>query len=241
MQMQMFLLLLFSLLYSSSLGFVPTASPSLPTVIGAPVTWPPGAYTFTGPLIVLSTLTLSGQTSISAPSVTVAAGGVISGVGGGFAAKTGPCWLGGPFAYSGEGGSHAGCQARNFFGQGCPSNRTALYGDAFWPMAMGCGGAPGTYSASCAVAGAGGAALLLNVSGTLTVNGSISVDGAAGGAGGSACYEVSHCISRARDAAFSLERSPHSSRLHSSFAPPRRLAEALADRFSSSQTGWDSA
>ncbi|HPO12439.1 MAG TPA: right-handed parallel beta-helix repeat-containing protein [Candidatus Hydrogenedentes bacterium] len=134
--------------------------------ITANTSWPEGAYTH-GNITVRSgvTLTLNGVTQITATNITVETGAVISADGTGYGIS------GGPGGTTNGGGTHGG------FGG---LNPNATYGSAVAPVDMGSGGEDAQ----------GGGAIRLDVTGTLTVSGSISANGNSvatygGGAGGS--------------------------------------------------------
>ncbi len=105
--------------------------------------------------------------TLQAGSVQVDAGSSINADGQGYAQNKGP----GGSAYSGGGGSYGG------IGGGNNADPSLTYGSAAMPVDLG----SGSY-------GAGGGAIRLNVGGTLTINGTISANGAnvipgGGGAG----------------------------------------------------------
>ena len=186
---------------SASPSLTPSATPSasvaaspVATTISAPTSMF-GVYNYPGPLTVSAWINVTGLVTITATNIVVTASGGFFGVGGGWppgaapgaaaggAEPVGPCWLNNGFAYFGEGGAHGGCTAVSSSGTGCPSAHVTTYGSAFSPVALGCGGAPGQYSAACPPGGAGGAALRLIASVSLIVNGTILMDGASGAAG----------------------------------------------------------
>ncbi|WP_413575731.1 hypothetical protein ACLVWU_15340 [Bdellovibrio sp. HCB290] len=153
------------------------------TITGA-VTLNPGTYTFTT-LIVSSgrTLTIQGDTTagtgviINAGTVTVT--GTINGDGAGFTGTLGPS----PGPQSTSGGCHGGFGGVDDSVVGC-----GVYGDPISPVTL---GSPGGMASS---SGSGGGAIKFDVSGTMTVTGTISMNGTdssaagvkgGGGAGGS--------------------------------------------------------
>ncbi|WP_413585216.1 hypothetical protein [Bdellovibrio sp. HCB274] len=157
------------------------------TITGA-VTLNPGTYTFTT-LIVNSTLTINGDTTtnsgviIIADTITVGSSGSINANGKGYAGNAGI----GKGAES-MGGCHGG-----FGGYGEELGAFCTpYAVSLEPTTLGSGGGIG-YAGN--TPGAGGGAIKLQVSGTLTVTGNISANGtnpsgssgtmAGGGAGGS--------------------------------------------------------
>ena len=122
---------------------------------------------------------LTGQATIEVPSMTVAAGGVVSMDGRGYALGTG---TGGGQA-SGTvagGGGHGG------YGGGDLSGGGTAYDSIVDPTAEGSGGA--NSSDKTQPGGAGGGVLTLDVTGNLIVNGRVSANGVSGGinAGGGA-------------------------------------------------------
>ncbi len=137
--------------------------------ITANTSWPEGVYTY-GNITVRTgaTLTLNGVTQITATNITVETGAAISANGTGYAANEGPGAANGDRA----GGSHAGIGG---------NSASAPYGSAVAPVEKGSGG----------TGSAGGGAIRMIISGTLTVEGTISANGAqppadrGAGAGGS--------------------------------------------------------
>lgn len=106
--------------------------------------------------------------------VTIEKGGLIYGVGGGFAVNQGP----GAASAIGFGGSHAGCGGQG----GCstpPASSSAAYGSFLAPTAPGSGG-----SGPNGCAGSGGAAVRLHAGGTFAFDGRIDVSGASAASGG---------------------------------------------------------
>jgi hypothetical protein len=102
--------------------------------------------------------------TLNATNVTVEAGSNITADGEGYVNGSGPGYTGQGAAHGGRGDSSGG----GFSGQ-------PTYGDAFEPVALGGGGS--VFNAGSL----GGGAIRLIVGGTLTVDGSISADGVAGG------------------------------------------------------------
>ncbi|MBI5036176.1 hypothetical protein HZC09_02425 [Candidatus Micrarchaeota archaeon] len=139
--------------------------------------------------------------NVSAANLTVAAGSYISasavGYGGGVNANgsgpgrgtTGDC-RGGGGGHGGAGGAAVGTGA---FGG-------SVYGSSVAPLDLGSGGAGALSSCSVdVVGGAGGGAVFLNVSGTFTLNGVVTADGAAsgsnsGGGSGGSIYVVTSTL-----------------------------------------------
>ncbi len=115
---------------------------------------------------------------IIATIVTIDAGSALSATGEGYAATLGPA-PGGSASYGSAGGAHAGAGGHGAAGAGA---QTATYGSAACPTTLGSGGG------NSAEGGDGGGAIWLEVSDTLSVNGSLSVDGetATGRGGGAA-------------------------------------------------------
>lgn len=121
--------------------------------------------------------------TIRAANVTIASGAKIHADGLGFAGGAGPGK--GEAGCGMTGGSHGGWAATN--GGAIP----ATYGSGANPVALGSGGGSSGGCGGNGGPGAGGGAILLNLSGTLTVNGTLSANGAnytgsysGGGSGG---------------------------------------------------------
>jgi len=183
----------FSILPGSTISYnaVTVAAGGVLTIGGGSQVAVANALTVTGTVVVQSannaaqvngSWTGAGVT-ISAANVQVEASGAISADGQGYVANAGP---GGSPGGSSDGGSYGGLGGLGN-GNTAPG---AIYGSSTTPTDLGSGGG----SRCCdAVAGAGGGALRLIVSGTLTDNGTISATGggvntnyqAGGGAGGS--------------------------------------------------------
>jgi RHS repeat-associated protein len=193
------------LLLLASNGFGQSSTPSGDVIVSSNTTWSAGTYQLTsltvnsGAVFTIgggSTLNVSGaitvtgssaivlqSTNISAlvngvwagagvtlnaASVEVDASSSINADGQGYALNAGP---GGAPLGSGVGGSYGGV--------GAGGGAAAVYGSSTAPADLGSGG--GCASSGCGAAGAGGGAILLNVSGTLTDNGIISANGGAAG------------------------------------------------------------
>ncbi|MEK2687495.1 hypothetical protein [Bdellovibrio sp. GT3] len=141
------------------------------TITGS-VTLTPGTYTFTTLIVNSSrTLTIQGDTAagtgviINANTVTVS--GTITGDGAGYTTTPAPgAGVAAPTGSGAGGGCHGG------FG-GFPSvvDTCDLYGDPLYPTTL---GSPGKANSS---AGAGGGAIKFDVSGTMTVTGTIRMNG----------------------------------------------------------------
>jgi len=144
---------------------------------------PAGSYDYDAVTVTNNAiLTLTGEVTINAASITVDTGAQISGDGKGYAADQGPGvgFFDGDY---GSGGGHGG--AGGVSNQ--PESVAGIVNDSgITPVLMGSGGGGVN-------AGAGGGAITLNVTGTLANNGRITVNGAnagtlsmhGGGAGGS--------------------------------------------------------
>jgi len=159
------------------------------------------AFTVTGTVVVQSTNNLGqiGNTwlgsgvTIHAVAVQVDATGSITADGQGYAVSAGP---GGAPANTSAGGSYGGLGGVGF----ALANPSPTYGSATAPIDLGSGG--GTRCCN-AVGGAGGGAVRLLVTGTLTNNGIISANGvaaygglgsAAGGGAGGSVYVVANTL-----------------------------------------------
>ncbi len=114
--------------------------------------------------------------TITSPSITVGSGGAISANAEGFEQGVGPGFGGDLSNVGGTGGSYGGVGGYPFNFGVTPSNP---YGSATSPVSLGSGGgADGINStATNGYGGAGGGALKLNVSGTLSVAGTLSANG----------------------------------------------------------------
>ncbi|WP_413582504.1 beta strand repeat-containing protein [Bdellovibrio sp. HCB288] len=146
-------------------------SAGIVTISGA-VTLTPGTYTFTT-LIVSSgqTLTIQGDTAagtgviINANTVTVS--GTINGDGAGYTTTPAPgAGVSAPTGSAAGGGCHGGLG-----GFPNPVDTCDVYGDPLYPTTL---GSPGKANSS---AGAGGGAIKFDVSGTMTVSGTIRMNG----------------------------------------------------------------
>jgi phosphodiesterase/alkaline phosphatase D-like protein len=116
--------------------------------------------------------------TITSPSITVGSGGRISADAEGFEQGVGPGFGGVASNAGGTGGSYGGVGGYPISFGVTPS---ATYGSATSPLSLGSGGGfsesvSGT-TASNGAGGAGGGALKLNVSGTLSVDGTLSANG----------------------------------------------------------------
>ncbi|MFH0762527.1 MAG: PxKF domain-containing protein [Candidatus Omnitrophota bacterium] len=153
-------------------------------------TWEAGSYTYNNVLITNGAiLTLNGTVTINTQTLTIDSASSLSASGKGYPATQGPGTgtigtggYGGGAGYGGN-GSNGYCN----YGLGGSS-----YGFITQPLELGSGGA-------ASVGGAGGGAIRLNVTGTLTLNGTISSNGAdgkpygfygGGGSGGSIYIEA---------------------------------------------------
>ncbi len=126
----------------------------------------------------------------------VQAGGGFNGDGGGYAGGQGPGaghGVSSPIGLTGGGGSYGGYGGPSSFGAGAGT----YYGSASEPMNLGSGGGIGAGNAPYNLGGAGGGALQLSVSGTLTLDGRITANGllgtgqgSGGGSGGSVWLTV---------------------------------------------------
>ena len=135
-----------------------------------------------------------GQTILVGGNLTVAAGGKILADGQGFSAGSGPS-AGTSQSHDGSGGGHGGLGADSSAKFG-----GVRYGSAANPTSLGSGGGVGLSGQ-----GAGGGAMHVQVSGSATVDGTISANGAdcgagnlgGGGAGGSIWLDVASAFSGA--------------------------------------------
>ena len=113
---------------------------------------------------------------LDAVTLTVAAGGVIESNGLGYGSESGPgkgAHIAGSFAQAG-GGGYGGLGGS---GGGNSAVSGDVYGDVKIPISLGSGG--GNMSAS-GTGGAGGGAIRMVITGTLTINGTLSANGANG-------------------------------------------------------------
>ncbi len=151
-----------------------------------------GSYTFNsilvqagGSLVIKGNTSLNQGVTINVTSLTVESGGSVNADGQGYPASTGPGV--GPDGGQAAGGGHGG--------QGGNGNGTSvggvIYGDVYNPNTLGSGGGHGWNGG---IGGAGGGAIRLIVSDTLSLNGVLSTNGnngnsfygaGGGGAGGS--------------------------------------------------------
>jgi len=157
--------------------------PSLNIRGGSTITWGPGSYSHPDVLITEnSTLIFDGAVSLTCTNLTIDSGSSISADGRGYPAGQGPG--------AGDGGAGGSYGGRG----GIDSGPT--YGSAFAPTDLGSGG-----NGSLGEVGAGGGAIRLIVSGTLSANGLVSANGGdasagcgsrGGGSGGSIYMTVNH-------------------------------------------------
>jgi VCBS repeat-containing protein len=158
-----------------------TTSDQETTIISMNTTLDAGEYTFQNLVITdNATLILNSNTSASgfrgiriiAETITVESGSSISADGKGYGPASGPGaggrWSGGSVAIGGGGGYGGnGGNGKNGYGEG-----GTAYGSLTMPTDLGSGGGNGG-----GAGGAGGGAVWLDISGTLTVNGTISANG----------------------------------------------------------------
>ncbi|MDD2325466.1 MAG: fibronectin type III domain-containing protein, partial [Alphaproteobacteria bacterium] len=122
--------------------------------------------------------------NFSAANITIDVGGSMNAVSKGYADGFGPGVGGYGSSYGGGGGAHVGDGGWGW-GNGAGTPGTAGYCDLANPSTLGSAGGGGNYSGGVP----GGGLIILNVSGTLTINGAITAAGSAasnpgGGAGG---------------------------------------------------------
>ncbi|WKZ29512.1 MAG: hypothetical protein QY323_02175 [Patescibacteria group bacterium] len=137
--------------------------------------------------------------NISASSLDIQAGGSVSVAGKGFASSEGYA-QGTDNATAGGGGGHAGAGGASSSGA---AGGSATYGSSTEPVDIGSAGGTDTTSTTVAEGGPGGGAIKIVLSDTLTLNGTLSANGAnglgttdlgGGGSGGSIWYNVAHAV-----------------------------------------------
>ena len=157
---------------------VKTSAAEEDVTISANTTWEAGTYTYRDITITNNAvLTLNGTYTtdtdgsgviINARNIIVDTGAQITATGKGYAANAG-LGKGGSYTTYGGGGSHANVGGNHAIGSG---GSTVIYGSATSPTTLGSGGGLG---------GAGGGAITLNLSGNLSLAGTIEAKGVNGG------------------------------------------------------------
>ena len=157
-----FIFLFFSFVFSA-------ASFSQDLSITSDVTWEPGSYTYNNVLITNgATLTFNGAVTLNAKNLTLDSTSTISAETKGYPRVQGP---GAGISESGIGAGYGGKGGSDSTGKPGGSS----YGSSLAPIDLGSGG--GDYGHS---GGAGGGAVRLNISGSLTLNGKITANGGSG-------------------------------------------------------------
>ena len=162
-------------------------------VIDTNTGWTSGTYTYNNVLITNgATLTFDGAVTLNAQNLTIEPGSSISANGKGYAPASGlgagksSSSAGSGAGYGGKGGDNGGLL-------GGPT-----YGSAITPQDLGSGGGNAPWYGN--VGGGGGGAIRLNITNTLTLNGTISANGnngfkhSGGGSGGS-IYVIANALS----------------------------------------------
>lgn len=146
-------------------------------IIDVSTTWSSGTYTY-GNVVVTNNaiLTLDSTVTLNCVNLTIESGAVILADGRGYAGSSG---LGKGGDYGGGGGAGYGGNGGN--GSSATGTGGTTYGSVTEPIDLGSGGGKSGYDLGGPVSGgAGGGAIRLNVTNTLTVNGTISANGANG-------------------------------------------------------------
>ena len=151
-------------------------------VIDTSMTWAAGTYAY-GSVTITSnaTLTLDGAVTLNCMNLTIESGAAVSVDGRGYAAENGP----GRGASTSEGGTAYGGAGAGYGGKGGHGSDASTvtlveggpaYGSMLHPTDLGSGGGQ-----VHGLGGSGGGAIRLDVSGTLTIDGTISANGNNGG------------------------------------------------------------